>query len=316
MLLAQLVATASSGGDWPDGSRCAPGNVLLMTSEDDPSVILKPRLVAAGADLARVRLLKGTLHPETGRLQSVTLRDLDSIREAATEMGGIDMLCIDVLNSFIGGGIDTHRDADLRQVLDPLNELASELNAVVLANTHLNKNSGVRRVLHRIIGSVAYVGTARDVWAVIPTEEGVSWVNTKRNFAELAGGWKYQIEGVQLDIDDETVDVGRIRWNGREGQGADEILARSEAVVGDDEGAVEEAMRWLRGQLEDGRKRPKDLFREAKADGISAATLRRAKDHLGVVSRKDGMRGGWAWSMPDGTFSHEGDHEDAQTRGN
>ena len=43
-------ATVSVGGRWPDGSRCAVGNVLMWSGEDDPGDTLAPRLKAMGGD--------------------------------------------------------------------------------------------------------------------------------------------------------------------------------------------------------------------------------------------------------------------------
>ena len=52
-------ATVSIGGRWPDGSRCAVGNVLMWSGEDDPSDTLAPRLKAMGADMDRVYFVTG-----------------------------------------------------------------------------------------------------------------------------------------------------------------------------------------------------------------------------------------------------------------
>jgi hypothetical protein len=41
------------------------------------------------------------------------------------------------------------------------------------------------------------------------------------------------------------------------------------------------------------------LLNSAEARGISGATLRRAKQQLGVVSKKQGFEGRWAWRMPE-----------------
>ena len=45
-----MVATFTSGGPWPDGSRCEPGNVLIWSGQNDPADTLLPRLIASGAD--------------------------------------------------------------------------------------------------------------------------------------------------------------------------------------------------------------------------------------------------------------------------
>ena len=38
-----VIATVTSGGRWPDGMRCKPGNALMWSGEDDPADTLVPR---------------------------------------------------------------------------------------------------------------------------------------------------------------------------------------------------------------------------------------------------------------------------------
>ena len=44
---------------------------------------------------------------------------------------------------------------------------------------------------------------------------------------------------------------------------------------------------------------------EALAAGFSKKQIRDARERLRVVSSKTGFDGGWTWSLPEGTFSHE-----------
>ena len=48
-------ATVSRGGTWPDGSEARRGSVILCETEDRPGQALRPRLEAAGVDLAASR---------------------------------------------------------------------------------------------------------------------------------------------------------------------------------------------------------------------------------------------------------------------
>lgn len=43
-------------------------------------------------------------------------------------------------------------------------------------------------------------------------------------------------------------------------------------------------------------------------DGFSWATVRRAKDELGIKARKDGFEGGWQWTLPDTASPPESEH--------
>jgi len=55
-----FMATVTTGGRWPDGTRCPVGNVLMWSGEDDPADTLLPRLLAMGADVARVFFVTGS----------------------------------------------------------------------------------------------------------------------------------------------------------------------------------------------------------------------------------------------------------------
>ncbi len=49
-----FAAIITTGGEWPDGTRCnQPGNVVIWSSEDDPADTIKPRLMAMQADTQR-----------------------------------------------------------------------------------------------------------------------------------------------------------------------------------------------------------------------------------------------------------------------
>ena len=52
-LTCDMAARVSTGQQWPDGSRCERGSVLLVTAEDDPGDTIRPRLDAQGADVSR-----------------------------------------------------------------------------------------------------------------------------------------------------------------------------------------------------------------------------------------------------------------------
>lgn len=61
-----IAAIVSIGGIWPvDNIRCEPGNVVILSAEDDAEDTIRPRLEAAGADLSRVIILNGVLRERT-----------------------------------------------------------------------------------------------------------------------------------------------------------------------------------------------------------------------------------------------------------
>ena len=81
-----VAATLTIGGRWPDGSRCAPGNVLIWSGEDDPADTLLPRLIASGADRTRCYFVSGTRID--GEVESFDpARDMAALEEQAQAIG-------------------------------------------------------------------------------------------------------------------------------------------------------------------------------------------------------------------------------------
>ena len=57
-LTGAMSATVTTGGRWPDGTHTVgAGNVIILSAEDDPADTIKPRLVAAGADVTKCHFL-------------------------------------------------------------------------------------------------------------------------------------------------------------------------------------------------------------------------------------------------------------------
>jgi putative DNA primase/helicase len=76
---------------------------------------------------------------------------------------------------------------------------------------------------------------------------------------------------------------------------ADEVLGRPNT---EDRSELEDAKHFLLDLLEKG----PVPSRQVKADAVGAdyswATIRRAKDVLGIEIEKQGMKGGWVWKLP------------------
>ena len=59
MVLA-IAALTTVGGELPDGSgRMEKGTVIILSAEDDPEDTLAPRLIALGADMSKIKIIKG-----------------------------------------------------------------------------------------------------------------------------------------------------------------------------------------------------------------------------------------------------------------
>jgi putative DNA primase/helicase len=92
---------------------------------------LVPRLKAAGADLARVIILNGTI-ASTDASQSERLidlkTDLAALRHTLAEIGNVALVVIDPITAYLGD-TDSHKNADMRTLLATLSDLAASSGA-------------------------------------------------------------------------------------------------------------------------------------------------------------------------------------------
>ena len=159
--------------------------MILLTAEDDINDTIVPRLIAAGADLRRVTIVK-MMH-EAGKQRMFSLvSDLGALRQKVVEIGDVRMIVIDPITAYLGiGKIDSFRATDVRAVLGPLKEFAAELRLSILGVMHFNKKIDITNVLLRISDSLAYGAAARHVYGVIddPDKHRKLFVKGKNNLA-------------------------------------------------------------------------------------------------------------------------------------
>jgi putative DNA primase/helicase len=193
-----LAAGVSRGAAPPHGSvPDGPASVILMSAEDDPSRTIIPRLKAAEADLSRVHILESVVL-EGGREALPSLRaDMAHVAAAADRLGDCRLIVIDPVSAYLGG-VDDHRNAEVRGILSPLKGMAERLNAAVVLLSHLSKGSSAN-AQQRVIGSIAYVGACRANFLFVkdredPTGRRVLMLDNGGNLARPAPTLSYSID--------------------------------------------------------------------------------------------------------------------------
>jgi hypothetical protein len=288
-----IAATITRGAPWPDNSGTAPlGDVILLSAEDDIADTIRPRLDAAGADVSKVHVLMSVMTPDAKRVirtRTFSLADdLLLLEDLLKKMPNVRLVIIDPISAYLGGGLDSHNNSEVRAVLAPLADLTARRRVAVLVVSHLNKG-GQSSAIYRASGSLAFVAAARSVYLITRNPDAPAqrlFLVVKNNLAPEMPGLAYTITesengGPMIAWLPDPVDLR-----------ADDALLQS---GGDDFGReLKEATDWLRQQLRDGPVEVKIIQQAAKASGISARTLIRAKAHVGARSDKDG-HGGWSW---------------------
>jgi putative DNA primase/helicase len=130
--------TVSAGARWPDGSRAKQGHIIIWSGEDDVADTLIPRLEASGADLGRVFFVKDVL-ADRERRPFDPAQDIPALCATIKATGGASLIIIDPIVSAASG--DTHKNAETRRALQPLVDMAQELNAAIFGITHFTKGS-------------------------------------------------------------------------------------------------------------------------------------------------------------------------------
>ena len=292
-----LASRVSRGTRFPDGTPCAQGGVLILSAEDDPRDTIAPRLDAANADsrrVARVERVKVTLPDGTEAESPFNLeRDLEKLEETLAKQPGFKLILIDPLSAYLGK-INSWRDTEVRSVLAPAAEFAARAGISIIGIMHMKKADA--DALLRVSGSIAFVAAARAIWGFGPDPDDRTrriMVPVKNNLAPLGTGLSYQIaandSGSPFIVWDEhpcRVDANEVLGTATE-EKRERALRRAEA---------EELLREL---LAEGPMPQEKVEDEMKKARISWGTVRRAKAHLHIKARKDGMAGGWVWELPE-----------------
>jgi putative DNA primase/helicase len=304
MVLAWIAAIVSRGKEWPCGEgQSRRGSVVILSAEDDAADTIVPRLMAADADCSKVQILEAVRREDDEGHRSFNLQlDLTELEKTIAQLGDALLVIIDPITSYLGK-VDSHKNAELRSVLEPLGKMAARQHVTIIANTHLSKASG-GTANSRVIGSVAFVNHARAAFIVTadPEDSGRRlFLPSKTNLGKPRDGLAYRIADVALPGPDcSVIWAPYVKWDDVPvTMSADEAMA---AIAGGVEGksTLEEAKRFLTSLLTHGGISAKDVKGAADAHMISLATLRRAKSALGVNVSREGFGPGSAviWSLP------------------
>jgi putative DNA primase/helicase len=306
-----MAAAVTTGSDWPCGEGRAPlGNVVILAAEDGVGDTMVPRLMASGANRERVHVVTAVSAADGKSRRAFDLSaDLALLERKIGEIGDVRLIIVDPISSYIGGKVDSHANAAVRGMLEPVSEMADRLRTAVVSITHPPKGTGTTAI-NRFIGSVAFVAAARTAFMVTSDPESETrrlFLPVKNNLAPLGKGLAFQVEQRLVGAPGQGIVASSVAWETEPVSiSADQALQALEAQAsGEARSAAVEAEAFLRDMLAGGAVAVKELKREAHDAGLSWRTLRRAQKSLGIESarraeRGDGLgdRGRWYWSLP------------------
>jgi hypothetical protein len=290
MLTTAMAAHVTTGSPWPvEASPCPQGDVIMLSAEDDPADTIRPRLDAAGADVRRVYQLTAIRDEEGEHMFSLD-RDLEALEILLNRLPECRLVTVDPISAYMGG-TDSHKNADVRCTLAPLQELASRHKVAIVTITHLNKG-GSSNAMYRATGSLAFIAAARAAFAVTKDRDDSTRrlvLPVKNNLGNDHTGLAYRIATAENGAPVITWEPNPVEIS------ADEAL---DTISQDDHSEREEAAEWLRDTLTDGPVLTSEIQKLAKQVGHAWRTVRRAKDRIGAQAVKQGFSGKWVWELP------------------
>ena len=304
-----IAAAVTTGGSWPLGTGRAPsGSVVILSAEDGLADTVRPRFDAAGGDASKVRIVRAVQSTQQGGRRTFNLlADLALLEREITSIGDVRLVLIDPVSSYLGK-IDSHKNADVRSVLEPLGDMAERLRVAVVTITHLSKGDG--KAINRFMGSIAFVAAARTAFAVVADAEDESRARrfllpVKNNIASQKDGLAFHL--AQRLIAEDVIG-SYVVWDESAGVSISVDQALAARSGGDETTAKDAAIEFLGEVLSSGPVDVLDIEAEARAatllsDGKrlnACKPFRTAAAALGIEKQRIGFGPGARvrWSLP------------------
>jgi hypothetical protein len=293
MLSVELAAHVTRGTPWPvDGAACPRGGVLIICDEDNHHNTVRPRFDFAGGDTDRVGILDAVVEPDNDDAMLCLQHHQALIAAYLEQHPDVRLVCLDPISSYLGS-VDSHKNADVRSLLRPLNRLAAQYNVAIVAISHLNKTGG-GNALYRVSGSLAFVAAARASYLVCKDKSDPKrrlLLSIKNNLAPECEGLAYRVAANENAI-------GRIEW---EPHPVDLQADQALNTPPEDTATAErdDIAHWLRQLLANGPIPAKQVQAAAQTAGFRWHKVQTVAKRIGVEKARDkfGKGAGYCWRV-------------------
>jgi hypothetical protein len=289
----------------------APMGAVFVRPEDSPADVLRPRLIAAGADLTRICVAEtvtrrpswiklppaeeylqrtsGPTDEDDPPLPFVLPDHLDQLGQAVRAFDAPGLVIFDPLTAVLPCAANP-KAAAVDAALGALIAFARRNSIAALAVAHLTKQNS-HRPLYRVRGSVSLIAAARAVYVVSADPED----RDRRIVSALKSVYGPPPAALAFRI----LPGPRLQWEPPAAgilPHASDLPPDLADLSADAHSALSEACDWLASYLLDGPRPAAALIRDARAAGHSLRTLKRAKRLLAARSYKPPAGRGWLWA--------------------
>lgn len=288
--LAHLVASITTGKPWLGRKKQQPRNVLWLFAEDAASSMVLPRLVAAGADVSRVK------KPEPdcdGMIRQLCFpRSMPVLYELVARFD-LALVIIEPVVSYVEVDCNLNVEQLARSVMDPLNQMGIRTNCCVIVTRGLKKDRRGPRHTHGS-GHGSILSCARSANVIDrPNEFGAG-----RILRTLKCGGTRDTPALSYNLVGAPGDAPTMG-------GLVELTSDQDDYAGDqmdigERGVLVEARTLLRTLLDSEYVPSKEVIQIAKDAGISERSLNKIKAELKVHSKHERQSRPYyvAWGPP------------------
>lgn len=292
-LALKWAADISTGRATRDGT---PGLVYYFTQENDPHVVLSPRLESLGADPENIVIMQ-----QMADTPALTMCDARLDALASRPGCRPSLVVFDPIQSYLEKHANMNLAADVRPMMDHLANFAARYHCAVMLVSHISKpNLSGGSASDRILGSSDFRNAARSIIFVgcDPDDRSLRvFAQDKSSLGPPGPSRKFSIHDGGVEIMDECALT------------ADEILRGS--VPGNPRGpeplVVNRAVALLGEMMKNkGYVKTAEAVAAAKKEGIGKTTVYDAASIMKLVTYNynKGRKGGYSvWYQPDKTPS-------------
>ncbi len=239
--------------------------ILLMSAEDSPSAVIKPRLIKCGADLTNIFIPSEPFLFDKWGLKVV---------QDYMEKCKASIVIIDPIVHYMGGKIDMNKMNEVRAITGALHQKAMSTDSAIIILHHARKGTEGQGY-EKAAGSADFVNAVRSVLYAHKTNDGTSVIeHVKTN---------YGVHGAALAF---SIDEGGFHWEGE----------FSESQLSSGNSKRDRAKTFLQVVLSNGPVRALEVVRIAKEEGFNKTTIDRAKPDIAEsIMRYANETRHWYW---------------------
>ncbi|WP_188078666.1 AAA family ATPase [Rhodococcus sp. ANT_H53B] len=291
-----LVARITTGTPAPEFGITStdPKSVALIITEDPFTTDVLPRLIAAGADLTRIRVVS---QDDDGEGSPTLPDNLDRIPD------DVDLVIVDAWSDTLPANLSVRDSQQARRALHPLKEWCARTDTAMLLVTHLNRMStGNTRDAYGSTGELRKVARSTILaQREVGTDDILTVGTDKSNGGRVGVASRFQNVSSEVLLDNgDEIEIVKSVYIGQSDKSAQQQFS-DDHDSSDDQGESKSCETWLRDFMvtNNGSAEATLVKKAALAEMYTVYALGKAKRSLKLSSQKSlDPNGGWLWVLP------------------